>query len=421
MMEDRRDELVSMYAELASITAKACAARNGCLNDGKRGMCCEEEICLMVRSRAADWGVELDGDPPYNSDGPCRVPPHLRPICSVHQCEIASIGVFRNLSEEDQRRYWGLREETDLIEFEMSRTKDDAVPGIEADVPEYDLPSEIGVEGHHVVRSHPGPRWKSAEARRMNGAPMLDHTNQFAEIVRDIVSHFGDDAPIRIASKFSDVLRSNLPVASTCVLQRGCLSEMTVEWGDAPISCCGWRLSVDVSGTAYRDIVIFDLYVSSTGYPCILRPGGVRNEMYDDEPPSDADSDVVWCVGDEEILCHSDDALELALDGIRTSGMLSMLGGRLGFDPKHMCWNLGHIAVSPGYRRVPSNSKAILVTLYHDIRHPGDALESYRVIGGGETMPDDPMVLMMDTLDSEVGVGAYWIQDVRVFILEGGV
>jgi murein endopeptidase len=56
---------------------------------------------------------------PFLAKDGCILEPHLRPICTIHACQIARRGYFVN--KQTNRRYWQLNDE--LTRLEMQRAK----------------------------------------------------------------------------------------------------------------------------------------------------------------------------------------------------------------------------------------------------------------------------------------------------------
>lgn len=84
--------------------------------------CCDELYCEMAKVYAKEyWDVELQptDNPRLPFMGPqgCTVPPHLRPICTVHTCDIGSYG-YKPGDPEWTVRYFELRE---LCEVEVQK------------------------------------------------------------------------------------------------------------------------------------------------------------------------------------------------------------------------------------------------------------------------------------------------------------
>jgi len=99
---------IETFQAIADLTLEYC--RKHCRN---LGSCCEPAYCEMAKEYAAEQGVVLEetGREIFflREDGQCVVPPYLRPMCSLHQCDINGLGVFKHdfgLTE----KYFGLRE-----------------------------------------------------------------------------------------------------------------------------------------------------------------------------------------------------------------------------------------------------------------------------------------------------------------------
>jgi len=83
--------------------------------------CCDRESCQMAKDYAQTrFGITLQPtnhpNLPFMGANGCTVEPYLRPLCSLHQCSINSIGVLRG-SKEWTSEYFRLREEIDILEL----------------------------------------------------------------------------------------------------------------------------------------------------------------------------------------------------------------------------------------------------------------------------------------------------------------
>ncbi len=111
------DKYIELCSEMYSITRGICEKR--CK---KRGACCDRFFCEDAWTRANEAGTILpwhDGQPlPLLVDGECAAPPQFRPICTVHQCDIASLGYFKDSPMELTDRYYDIRDEIDSIMLE---------------------------------------------------------------------------------------------------------------------------------------------------------------------------------------------------------------------------------------------------------------------------------------------------------------
>ena len=88
-----------------------------CANCRSPHQCCNAMECGVTAQYALeDWGVTLEptGHPtiPFMGPNGCVVPPHLRPICTVHTCDINGMGFKRGPGGmEWTKRYFELREQ----------------------------------------------------------------------------------------------------------------------------------------------------------------------------------------------------------------------------------------------------------------------------------------------------------------------
>jgi len=97
----------AMWAEMAELTMAKC--RESCHN---LGSCCDSMYCEMAAEMMEKAGVTVPPRP-FIVDGKCVVPPHFRPLCSLHQCKIASLGVDPK-DPKWTKKYFELREKLEL-------------------------------------------------------------------------------------------------------------------------------------------------------------------------------------------------------------------------------------------------------------------------------------------------------------------
>jgi len=114
--EDIDNQLVVLFQQMYEMTRPEC---DKCRVPRS---CCDAMYCGCAEEYARDeWGVDLT---PLKTDHPtlpfmgptgCVVAPHLRPLCSVHTCDINSLGFKKNdlLWTE---RYFRLREQIEELE-----------------------------------------------------------------------------------------------------------------------------------------------------------------------------------------------------------------------------------------------------------------------------------------------------------------
>jgi hypothetical protein len=109
-------DLISLYRAVADLTRDHC----GC-DPAKPYRCCEPQYCAIAADHAQKyWGVDIastyiNPDPqpaiPFLGPSGCIVPPHLRPLCSLHACCIAWAPVAEFPGDPDRtREYWRLRD-----------------------------------------------------------------------------------------------------------------------------------------------------------------------------------------------------------------------------------------------------------------------------------------------------------------------
>ena len=110
-------DLVVLYQQMADLTAPECANTCKCPHT-----CCDEFACQMTREIAKERdGVTLEEYPPnsrgafYLGDKGCTVAPYLRPHCTMHTCEISSMG-FKRGDPKWTKSYFKLREKIERLE-----------------------------------------------------------------------------------------------------------------------------------------------------------------------------------------------------------------------------------------------------------------------------------------------------------------
>ena len=98
---------IKLWQDMADLTMQKC--KQHC---HQLGSCCSAEYCEMAVQFAAEKGVTLKRTPGklmLNDQGVCIVPPHFRPLCTVHQCKINSLG-FDPQDPKWTKKYFTLRE-----------------------------------------------------------------------------------------------------------------------------------------------------------------------------------------------------------------------------------------------------------------------------------------------------------------------
>lgn len=85
---------IRLFQQMADLTAPECASACRAPH-----ACCSPEYCLMAEVIASDDGVTLAHTDhptlPFMSPTGCLVPPHYRPLCTLHTCDINNLGFKR--------------------------------------------------------------------------------------------------------------------------------------------------------------------------------------------------------------------------------------------------------------------------------------------------------------------------------------
>jgi len=107
--------LTVLYEQMSRLTAPVCAKECRAPHS-----CCDAMYCEIAENYAKEEGVILQrtGHPTLPFMGPegCTVPPHLRPICTLHVCCINSLG-FKPKDPEWTKEYFKLRGEIEAIDL----------------------------------------------------------------------------------------------------------------------------------------------------------------------------------------------------------------------------------------------------------------------------------------------------------------
>jgi len=117
-LEQVRVKLCILYGKMYQLTNPECGQCRVPYS------CCSAEYCHMARDHAKDmWGEDLpeigkfpySGKVPYLVSDRCIVPPHLRPLCTLHTCDVGSLGCKWGDLEWTQK-YWALRTKIETLE-----------------------------------------------------------------------------------------------------------------------------------------------------------------------------------------------------------------------------------------------------------------------------------------------------------------
>ena len=105
---------IKLWREMAELTLTKCQEHCRIL-----GSCCSVGSCESTRQIAQfAFGVDL-GEPKkrglyLDDDNRCTIAPHLRPLCSLHQCRIADMG-FDQKDRSWTDRYFKLYQQLQVL------------------------------------------------------------------------------------------------------------------------------------------------------------------------------------------------------------------------------------------------------------------------------------------------------------------
>lgn len=109
------EKLINLYQQMYEHTRSICHCQHSC---------CSPEYCEMAEQTAIEYRqIDIKSQRtehkilPYMGPNGCVLQPYLRPLCTVHNCLIAAIGV--GPTEEWTNRYFELREQINEIESEL--------------------------------------------------------------------------------------------------------------------------------------------------------------------------------------------------------------------------------------------------------------------------------------------------------------
>ena len=97
-----------LWQEMADLTLAKC--KESCRTNV--GSCCSPEYCALAAEAMRKAGYAFhkfqEEGKTFVVDGKCIVPPHFRPLCSLHQCKISGLG-FDPKDPEWTKKYFKLR------------------------------------------------------------------------------------------------------------------------------------------------------------------------------------------------------------------------------------------------------------------------------------------------------------------------
>lgn len=96
----RYEQMVEAYQKMYLHTKDECA------NCSLPHTCCSVEYCDLAEQRAKTFGIHLHktGHPrlPYMGPQGCVVKPYLRPLCTLHTCDMNGLG----FKKKDKEMKW---------------------------------------------------------------------------------------------------------------------------------------------------------------------------------------------------------------------------------------------------------------------------------------------------------------------------
>jgi len=104
-------ELEALYQQMADLTRPKCGECRSPMS------CCDPMYCDMA-DEISLGKIAKTGHPTLKFMGPggCVVPPHLRPLCTLHVCSINSLG-FDPRDQEFTVKYFAIRGKIERAEL----------------------------------------------------------------------------------------------------------------------------------------------------------------------------------------------------------------------------------------------------------------------------------------------------------------
>lgn len=90
----KEERLIKKYEEIAAYIYGYCQ-KLGCVpayasKKQVLGLCCDSSLCELIQDNLRSRGIKLKLNPrtgTFVKHNHCIVPPHLRPLCTVHACD----------------------------------------------------------------------------------------------------------------------------------------------------------------------------------------------------------------------------------------------------------------------------------------------------------------------------------------------
>ncbi len=116
MKDKNKKTIISLYDEMYQMTKLECSSTCRIPHS-----CCSIEYCLIAISHAKErYGVDLETTVhptlPLMGKDDCIAAPHFRPLCTLHTCEINSLG-YKTGSLEWTEKYFNLRDNIEELEY----------------------------------------------------------------------------------------------------------------------------------------------------------------------------------------------------------------------------------------------------------------------------------------------------------------
>lgn len=116
MTPEAKEKLVELYQQMYVMTEPECRLTCRCPQS-----CCSPEYCTMTIQYAKEfWDADLAPTDhpklPLMGTTGCIAAPHLRPMCTMHTCDINGVG-FKKGDPEWTEKYFKLRNKIELLEL----------------------------------------------------------------------------------------------------------------------------------------------------------------------------------------------------------------------------------------------------------------------------------------------------------------
>jgi hypothetical protein len=109
------DKVKNLFQQMYELTEPECRLTCRCPQS-----CCSPEYCDFAEEFAREHGETLQATNhprlKFMGEKGCIIPPHLRPLCTLHTCDIGNLGFHRS-DPKWTKKYFELREQ---IEKELA-------------------------------------------------------------------------------------------------------------------------------------------------------------------------------------------------------------------------------------------------------------------------------------------------------------